>query len=793
MSHARRRSTVSRALVVLVGLAALVAVTPSTGSASSARASSESGAAPIDGAATAAETSLPALPLPDCRTSGLSINDTTDCEGVLVDYSPLNASAPRPAAGAVGLSISSRTIDVRKDADRPGGAQTITLAWSGPNLAPNTVGNYKYETDWGLDWPATIEGGEWNATYLKRRGVGGLWSPNTEGAPYGSSSNPPRVLFERVGTCGVNGVTWSTVRSCSYRVTWGDYDYRVLQPLIFRVGVRSIFNWKKTYVPTGQLDCIDLPYCGSTIASGYVTFRTDPPPPLNLDAKIRRLGPKQFELDASGSYPDVVQTNWSLPNPIFSTTQPVFTFDFDDYTLSDTYQGGFFNVNVKDKYGRVKFGSLDFSFLQQVGTEGPLKIKTVTVVGVANGIVTLEVVVENTTTGDLTRVGLVGKRTPASGSVATTPATTTIPAKGTKTFTVTMPVDSLSELEAVTQSFGYQNTSTPVKSASVTTHVVVSDQPGPNCTPGTPVASSATASSVTVTTPKGTCTASGATAATGLRVLGYAGSSGTATITKDIPLSSSSTELTGLTAGTRYRFRIVATDAGGAGPNGSLSAWALPPFPTLDSFTNRQYLDVAGRAPTSAEKAEWAAKLGNGTLTAPAAIDSLVGGTYWAKQSPNVRLYQAYFGRLPDASGLTYWSNKSRSGFSIFKISSTFAASNEFKTKYGTLTNRQFVELVYQNVLGRPGDPGGIASWTSKLDKKLKNRGEVMVGFSESGEYVTKTKGLVDVVNVFTGMLRRVPTAPEVATWKPQLDGGTPRTTLISSLFGSAAYDARVP
>lgn len=780
-----------RILVALVGFAVLLAVTPL---AASARTVGEGGSAPSGGGATtAAETQLPALPLPDCRTSGLSINDTTDCEGVVVDYSPLNASAPRPAAGTVGLAISTRTLDPRKDADRPGGSQIITLTWSGPVLPPNTVGDYKYETDWGLNWPSKIEGGEWNATYLKRRIVGGLWSPDAEGAPYGSSSNPPRVLFERLGACGTGGVTWSTQKSCSYKVTWGDYGLRVSQPMIFRVGVESLFNWKRTYVPTGELDCLGLPYCGSTEAAAFVTFRTDPPPPLNLDVKVRRLGPKQFEFDATGSYPDVVSYSWSLPIPAIQTTQGKFEVDFDDYTTSDYYTGSEFSVNVKDKYGRVKFGSAPFSFLQQVGTEGPLKIKSVQVVGVVDGILTVTVTVENTTDGEIIKAGVVAKRVPASSSVRSYPANQSIPGKGTKTFTVTMPVDSQSELDVESQAFGYQNTYTPVKSASNTTRVVVADQPGPNCTPGTPVASAATAASVTISTPKGTCTATGATAATGLRVLGYAGSSGTASITKDLALSSTSTQITGLTAGTRYRFRLVGVDVEGAGPNGPLSAWALPPFPTLDSFTNRQYLDFAGRAPTSAEKADWSGKLGAGTLTSTSAIDAAVAFASWQKQSPNIRLYQAYFGRLPDASGLTYWSNKSRNGTSIYKISSTFAASSEFTNKYGKLTNKEFVELVYTNVLGRPGDSGGVASWTSKLDRKVKNRGEVMVGFSESGEFVNKTKGLADTVNVFSGMLRRMPTTAELATWKPQLDGGTPRATLIASLFASAPYDARVP
>ena len=67
-----------------------------------------------------------------------------------------------------------------------------------------------------------------------------------------------------------------------------------------------------------------------------------------------------------------------------------------------------------------------------------------------------------------------------------------------------------------------------------------------------------------------------------------------------------------------------------------------------------------------------------------------------------------------------------------------------------------------------------------------------MVGFSESNEYKRKTTALTDVVNVYTGMLRRTPTAAESAEWQAALKGGSPRTDLVAALLASSAYDARV-
>lgn len=792
-----RRTDRSRRWTGLAVALALASLAPQTASAQTGSPGpttpSEPSSPVAAGAIDPGETSLPTLPLPPCGPGNLAVSDTIDCEGASFDYAAVDPNVPRPSTGALTFTMNSRTLDFRKDADRAA-PQTVTFTWAGPIDQTATVGGRTYTSRTRFIWPNTIEGGETNIGYLKRRIQGGLWSPETEGAPYGSSSNPPRVLFERTGACD-GPQLYSAITSCTYKVTWGDYGQRVQKPMIFRVGIQSQFSYE-TVNAQGFADCGGTNRCGFLYGAGFTTFRTDPPAPLVVDAKVRRLGPKQFEFDATDSRAptkaEIASFAWSLPAPAITSTQGKFTVDFDQQEVPPFFNGSTFSVMVKDRWGRAGFGFVPFSFLEQVGTEGPLKIKTVTVKSVTGGTATLELIVENTTGTAITKAGIIAKRTPSSNQVRTFPADQTVPANGTATYTVTAPVDALTEFDVQTQGFGTQGSSA-VKSAAVTTRVVAADAPGPNCTPGQPVATSATATAVTLTTPKGSCATTGAGAPTGLRLLGYAGSSSTASITKDLAVTSTSTEVTGLTAGTRYRFRLVAVDAEGTGPNGTLSAWALPPFPTLDSFTNRQHLDFAGRAATTAERSAWASSIGAGTLTPAAAIDQAVDFVHWAKQSPNIRLYQAYFKRLPDASGLTYWSNKSRTGTSIYKISSTFAASSEFTSKYGSLTNRQFVELVYQNVLGRPGDAGGISYWTAKLDAKAKNRGEVMVGFSESNEYKTKTKALVDVVNVFTGMLRRVPTTTEISTWQPQLASGTSRATLVSSLLASAAYDARVP
>ena len=71
------------------------------------------------------------------------------------------------------------------------------------------------------------------------------------------------------------------------------------------------------------------------------------------------------------------------------------------------------------------------------------------------------------------------------------------------------------------------------------------------------------------------------------------------------------------------------------------------------------------------------------------------------------RLYQAAFARVPDMPGVAYHMNDMESnGLVLWNIANNFLASPEFKSKYGeNPTDEEYVNLLYQNVLGRSADP----------------------------------------------------------------------------------------
>ena len=105
---------------------------------------------------------------------------------------------------------------------------------------------------------------------------------------------------------------------------------------------------------------------------------------------------------------------------------------------------------------------------------------------------------------------------------------------------------------------------------------------------------------------------------------------------------------------------------------------------------------------------------------------------------PIARLYQAYFLRRPDTAGLEFWSSQN---MALSAISEAFASSDEFASRYGTLSHQAFVEQVYRNVMAREPDTAGRTFWTAKLYDGMR-RGSVMLNFSESPEFIQRFRSL---------------------------------------------------
>lgn len=193
------------------------------------------------------------------------------------------------------------------------------------------------------------------------------------------------------------------------------------------------------------------------------------------------------------------------------------------------------------------------------------------------------------------------------------------------------------------------------------------------------------------------------------------------------------------------------------------SAFRPDPLATWTVWVDQQYADLLGRAPTATERTNTADALADGMIAPGSVVASLrTSFDHASTVDPAVRLYRAFFLRLPDTGGFDFWVARRRTGtWPLVRIADHFAGSNEFQNRYGTLTHRAFVGLVYANVLGRLPDPGGLDFWTRQLEQRRRSRGHLMAGFSESNEFRTKQAASTTTAVLFLSLLRRPPTPVE--------------------------------
>jgi hypothetical protein len=112
-------------------------------------------------------------------------------------------------------------------------------------------------------------------------------------------------------------------------------------------------------------------------------------------------------------------------------------------------------------------------------------------------------------------------------------------------------------------------------------------------------------------------------------------------------------------------------------------------------------------------------------------VNNSVAGSVW-------RLYESALGRQPDATGFQQWISVMQNGMSAQQVAQSFMSSQEFQSKYGVLTDGQFLDQLYHNVLNRSPDAAGLTGWTDAMAHGM-TRDVVLLGFANSAENMANT------------------------------------------------------
>lgn len=210
------------------------------------------------------------------------------------------------------------------------------------------------------------------------------------------------------------------------------------------------------------------------------------------------------------------------------------------------------------------------------------------------------------------------------------------------------------------------------------------------------------------------------------------------------------------------------------------------PQPNANAFVNRMYLDAYNRPATSTEMYYGLANLNGGQAPEVFANNLLNQATYQTRTGGVIRLYEAVFLRRPETAGLAYWWGEVNRGVSLKRVADLMVTAPEFGILYGSTNNTQFVQLVYENVLGRSPSGPETSYWVNELNTGVRTRGHVMVGFSESPEYKGTTAGDVKVIGAWFALLRAVPGTADIDYWSTQTS-----QKLVSTIIKSWDYANR--
>src|SRR5262245_22819439 len=109
-------------------------------------------------------------------------------------------------------------------------------------------------------------------------------------------------------------------------------------------------------------------------------------------------------------------------------------------------------------------------------------------------------------------------------------------------------------------------------------------------------------------------------------------------------------------------------------------------------------------------------------------------------------IYLGYFGRAGDPGGVNFWNNYFQSGGTLQAISASFSVQDEARAQYPFLADplnantsqiQGFLHDVYENLVSRGPDAGGLAFWTTQIQNGL-NSGDPIVIANEVGFVITQ-------------------------------------------------------
>ena len=206
-------------------------------------------------------------------------------------------------------------------------------------------------------------------------------------------------------------------------------------------------------------------------------------------------------------------------------------------------------------------------------------------------------------------------------------------------------------------------------------------------------------------------------------------------------------------------------------------------------FTTQQYIDLLDRQPDPGGLSFWLNSLAAGGNTLSTLAANFFTSNEFSGGGLNIiKYYIAVFRRDPDFGGFLFNFNSYIGGQPLSAILNQFLTSPEFQNTYGTLSNSDFVNLIYQNVFGRAPDPGGFNYYLGALNSNQLSRGGVMSQFISSAEFSNAVRARAYANLLYMGFLRRGADPIGLNFWTNALADPNGLPSVINNFITSPEY-----
>jgi streptogramin lyase len=178
-----------------------------------------------------------------------------------------------------------------------------------------------------------------------------------------------------------------------------------------------------------------------------------------------------------------------------------------------------------------------------------------------------------------------------------------------------------------------------------------------------------------------------------------------------------------------------------------------------------QYVDALGRVGSVAELDAWVAQLPPGATSLTQIVVAGIEGSSEARDRLVKGWYSTYLGRSAGGGEEQGFVNRLEGGLTEEQVLSEILSSPEFLNRAqnligGSDSNTNFVQALYQLLLGRTGSASELAGWVSLLQSNALTRLQVANGFAGGPEYRTDI-----VAGYYQNLLHRTGGQMEVSGW----------------------------